>query len=300
MEAIVVIVGFLGAGKTTLLKELIASYSEAKWQPFVILNDYENAEIEAQQLASNTDPSWVKALSGSCICCSGIEQLRESVNRVPQRDNGVTLIEANGTSDACTLMGFLGVGIDQRFLPPVQVSVVDEKKRQLRGEYNDLEANQVQLSSLIVLTHLDEVTDERRAAVLEHLKTCNPSADIVTKEELNALLLTQLAPSTNSATKIDHQKTHWASCSVDLPTLPSVSAVYAIAQAVPNSVVRLKGCAQIEGHQDYTYFERVPDGEIIVRPFRGSPSTGTKLLTVGRGSDPKLLQEIISRAITKA
>lgn len=297
MEAIIVIVGFLGAGKTTLLKDLIASYDDAGWQPFVILNDYENAEIEAQQLTTNNDPSWVQALSGSCICCSGITQLRDSVNRVPERPNGVTLIEANGTSDACSLMGFLGVGIDARFLPPIQISVVDVKNWQQRGDYNDLEENQVQLSSLIVLTHLDKVSKERRAEVVEHVTEINPYARIVTKQDLDALLLTELTPSTNTASKIDHQKTHWASCSVDIPALPSVSCVYDICQNIPESIVRVKGCAQIQGGDDYMYFERIPDGEVIVRPFRGEPATGAKLLTVGPGSDPVHLQDIIKKAI---
>jgi len=142
LEAILAVVGFLGVGKTTLLKQLISSYSEAGWNPFVILNDYENAQLDAQQLTDQTAPEWIKSLSGSCICCSGIAELRN-------------LVKANGTSDACELMGFLGVGIEKHFLPPVQISVVDVKNWQQRGEHNELEANQVQVSSLIVLTHLE-------------------------------------------------------------------------------------------------------------------------------------------------
>ena len=159
MEAIIVVVGFLGAGKTTLLKQLIKKANDIAWQPFVILNDYENAQLDAKQLTTTDQPDWIKSVSGSCICCSGIAQLRDYVNRVPERNEGITLIEANGTSDACALMGFLGVGIDKRFLPPVQISVVDVQNWQQRGEHNALEANQIQVSSLIVLSHLDNVSD---------------------------------------------------------------------------------------------------------------------------------------------
>ena len=56
MEAIVAIVGFLGAGKTTLLKKLVTDYSDADWNPFVILNDYENAYIDVQQLNDKMKP----------------------------------------------------------------------------------------------------------------------------------------------------------------------------------------------------------------------------------------------------
>ena len=111
MEAIITVVGFLGAGKTTLLKRLMTSYIENDWNPFIILNDYENAHLDAQEFLRKMDSKSVRALNGSCICCSGINELRDFVNNIPERKNGITLIEANGTSDACSLISFLGVGI---------------------------------------------------------------------------------------------------------------------------------------------------------------------------------------------
>ena len=50
-EAIITVVGFLGAGKTTLLKYLLENFNKKGWDPFVILNDYENANMDAQQFA---------------------------------------------------------------------------------------------------------------------------------------------------------------------------------------------------------------------------------------------------------
>ena len=55
MEAIITIVGFLGAGKTTLLKQLVHSFIKNEWQPFVILNDYENAYLDAQQFKNQIE-----------------------------------------------------------------------------------------------------------------------------------------------------------------------------------------------------------------------------------------------------
>ena len=221
MEAIITVVGFLGAGKTTLLKHLIERFSDNGWNPFVILNDYENANMDAMQFAKQVELNSIKPLSGSCICCSGIVELRNTVNRIPKRVKGVTLIEANGTSDACSLMEFLGVGINDNFLPPVQISVVDVKNWQKRGEHNELEANQIQVSSLMVLTHLEKVTKTRKNEVISELKKINPIAEIVTMESLDFLALPELFPTDNTAQKLDHQKTHWSSCSIDLPTLPN-------------------------------------------------------------------------------
>ncbi|MEP1489162.1 MAG: GTP-binding protein [Algibacter sp.] len=293
MEAIITVVGFLGAGKTTLLKYLIEKFSNNGWNPFVILNDYENANMDVQQFAEQIELNSIKPLSGSCICCSGIDELRNMVNRIPKRENGITLIEANGTSDACSLMEFLSVGMNDRFLPPIQISVIDVKNWQNRGEHNELEANQIQVSSLLVLTHLEKVNKNRKTQVINTLKSVNPIAKIVTMDSLDVLLLPELLSSKNTAQKFDHQKTHWSSCSIDLPVLPNQKCIYNICQALPKSILRVKGCTKIGNEKNYTFFERTPDGEVFIRPFNGVPITGSKLLTIGPGSKPSLLQKTL-------
>jgi len=299
MEAIITLVGFLGAGKTTSLKYLIDNFIDQGWDPFIILNDYENAYMDAQQLTDRMELKSIKALSGSCICCSGIMELRNTVNRIPERTNGITLIEANGTSDACSLMEFLGVGLNDRFLPPIQISVVDVKNWQNRGEYNELETNQIQVSSLLVLTHLDKMTKSRQTTVVKDIKALNPMAEIVTLNELNVSLLPELSPNNNEVTKLDHQKAHWSSCSTDLPVLPNNNAIHTICKTLPKSIMRVKGCTKIVGDTTYTYFERNPDGEVFIRPFNGIPLTGSKLLTIGPGSDPDILKKVIELSLIK-
>jgi len=300
MEAIVVIVGFLGAGKTTLLKKLVDDATARDWQPFVVLNDYESADLDIAQLSEKLDAKWLKALSGSCICCSGISELRDSVNRIPERKNGITFIEANGTTDACSLMGFLGVGINERFLPPIQISVVDVNNWQQRDIYNELEANQIQVSSILVLTHEDKVDESRLNNVKVALQQLNPSAHIMSMAELDLTQLPEVAPSNNIATKLDHHKAHWASSSIDLPPLPDYHCIKDICEALPPSILRIKGCTTIANQPSYMYFERCPDGEIYVRPYRGKPDTGAKLLTIGPGSDKPLLERVINQALSSA
>ncbi|MEO9512314.1 MAG: GTP-binding protein [Flavobacteriaceae bacterium] len=297
MEAIITVVGFLGAGKTTVLKHLMTSYIDKGWKPFIILNDYENANLDAQQFIEQIESKHVRALSGSCICCSGINELRDFVNRIPKRTNGVTLIEANGTSDACSLMSFLGVGLNDRFLPPIQLSVVDVKNWQKRGEHNELEANQIQVSSLIVLTHTENVPLDRLTFVVKELNKINPSAEIINMDEIDVSLIPKLSPSKNNAQKFEHLKSHWSSCSTDLPNLPNSNCIYDICNAIPEHVLRVKGCTQIENEEGYTYFERTPNGKVFVRPFNGVPITGSKLLTIGPGSEPKLLEKVIQTCL---
>lgn len=293
MEVIISIVGFLGAGKTTLLKHITNSCIQKNWNPYIVLNDYENANMDAQQFTKQVELNNIKALSGSCICCSGIVELRNIVNRIPERENGITLIEANGTSDACSLLEFLGVGLNSRFLPPIQVSVVDVYNWQKREEHNKLEANQIQISSLIILMHIDKATKNRQSEVVESIKNKNPYAKIVTLDSLDTDLLTNLLPSKNKVQKLNHQKAHWSSCSVDLPTLPTVNCIDSICSKLPKSILRVKGCTKIANNNAYTYFERTPDGTVLIRKFNGVPITGSKLLTIGNGSNPYVLEKAI-------
>lgn len=296
-EAIIVIVGFLGAGKTTLLKQISTYLISKDWNPYVILNDYENAFLDAQQFLEQLEPSCLMPLNGSCICCSGIGELRSYVNIIPQREGGITLIEANGTSDAVSLMGFLGVGIEERFSPPVQVSVVDVQNWQRRGEHNELEANQIQVSSLVVLTHHEGISSERITEVKEGIKRFNPLAEIIHSDQINAELLSKLSPNQNKADKLDHLKAHWSSCSIDLPQLPDERLIEELCQALPKSIQRIKGCTEVMGRSGYTYFERTPDGRVRIRPFYGVPTTGAKLLAVGPGSQPELLEKVLKERL---
>ncbi|MGB0453006.1 MAG: GTP-binding protein [Bacteriovoracaceae bacterium] len=294
METIIVIVGFLGAGKTTLLKKLVKSSLEASWNPYIILNDYQNANLDAQQFLEFLGPDQVNPLHGSCICCSGVHELRKLVNAIPKRDDGITLIEANGTTDACSLMEFLGVGLDDHFLPPVQVSVVDVKNWQKRGFNNELEANQIQVSSLIVLNHLEDVDDERIEFVKSQILELNPFAKIERFEDLNEKSLIGLSPSKNQSQKMDHQKAHWSSCSVDLPDPLGSEKLGHIMETLPESILRVKGCTRLNNDSHYTYFERVPSGQVIMKPYRGNLVTGPKLLVIGPGSNPETLKEIVA------
>ncbi len=295
MESIFAIVGFLGAGKTFLLKKLVTELLIKEWSPYIILNDYENASLDAQYFFKHLSVDQVSALSGSCICCSGIAELREQVNAIPQRENSITLIEANGTTDACSLMGFLGVGLSKRFLPPIQISVVDARNWQKRGRHNELEANQVQVSSLIVLNHVEQTNKDRVESVKKDIEHLNKSAIIIVMDDINANTLSELTPSNNNATKMVHAKSHWSSCSVDLPDPLLSRHLQMILDALPESVIRAKGCTKLDEDNYYSHFEMIPSGEVFVRPYAGELIAGPQLLVIGPGSDPDNLQRLIEK-----
>lgn len=299
MEAIIVLVGFLGAGKTTLLRKLLEQLLKDKWDAKVILNDYENAALDAQRFQDIIESSQIEGMSGSCICCSGLAELRTSLNDTKPRERGITLIEANGTTDACSLMEFMGVGLKEHFLPPVQISLVDAKLWQQREEHNDLERKQIQVSSLVVLTHLDEVSDERLSEVKADISKANKFAKILSFDDLQYEDVLGLSVNEGKYEKLDHKKAHWASCSIALPDPMSSLHLQKVLELLPEGIVRVKGATKLDEDDYYSYFEKTPSNEATVRPFHGKLISGATLLLIGPGSDPERIKQLVEQTKLK-
>ncbi len=292
-EPIFVIVGFLGAGKTTLLKKLTKHYVENQYEPYIVLNDYENALMDSQQFYDILEKSSVSAMNGSCICCDGLPELRIKVNSIPKRDRGVTFIEANGTTDACSLLGFLGVGIDRSFAPPIQIAVVDARHWQTRGPNNELELNQVQSASLVIINYSNNVPPIRINEVKNKISEINPVARFMEWEDVGERVIEGVEPATPQKTTMIHEKSHWSSCSVDLVDPMPAKALYEVLDKLPEGIIRIKACTRLDQHDHYSYIEKIGSGEIFVRPYYGDLITGPKLLTIGPGSDPVVIKDII-------
>ena len=111
-------------------------------------------------------------------------------------------------------MEFLGVGINERFAPPIQISVVSVNDWQKRGVDNELEANQTQVSSMILLTHYDQASQNRIQQVKEELKQQNPCAQIKLIEDFQYDNFFSLESCQNSPTKYGSPKKH-----IGLPVL---------------------------------------------------------------------------------
>ena len=89
---IVIVSGYLGAGKTTLLREIIPQLVGTPRPPYVILNDFSNAEVDSallRQVAPDVDP-----ISGGCICCDSSTSLINALEKIPQDLEPIVFIEA--------------------------------------------------------------------------------------------------------------------------------------------------------------------------------------------------------------
>lgn len=164
MTPLVAIVGFLGSGKTTFLKNLLPVLKARNVSPHVVINDYQNAKIDAEQLQALTDE--VRAISGDCVCCGSRDELLATLENFKHAPGRVVLLETNGTTDSDQLIELLSLDSSLKsFSLPVQVSLIDAKRWQKRFWHNSLEREQARTASHIVISRVDSETPKRISEV---------------------------------------------------------------------------------------------------------------------------------------
>ena len=193
---LVIIVGFLGAGKTTFIRELLPLLESRGLEPFVIINDYANAKVDASSLVK--DGRMVTPINGNCICCDSIIELMNVLLEIPLTEKRLVLIEANGTTDPTALIEHLLVNEDfrRRFHPLLQVGIVDLKRWQKRHWHNELERLQIETASHLLFTREEEVSKTRVAQVRSDIEWFHPKAEWIKRQafalELEKMVLSKM------------------------------------------------------------------------------------------------------------
>src|SRR5688572_19186253 len=103
MMPLVLLAGFLGAGKTRFLTDVIPLLHGQGVRVRVVLNDFENALIDASRLAELD--ALVTPLDGACVCCTSLRELLDTLHAVPPDPGSMLIIEANGATEAQELLG---------------------------------------------------------------------------------------------------------------------------------------------------------------------------------------------------
>lgn len=194
MRPMILLSGFLGAGKTTLLRELLGLLPSHQVSADVILNDYENADLDAETLQEKV--ASIAPLSASCACCSGLDDLVNLAITARETRSDVLLIELNGTADPIPLLEtFTLLEPKLKFRPRWQVAVIDGRNFGQRGDYNELEIQQLQTASHYILSHTDSISKARREEVQSQVQHLNPHASRTTVGRLSTSLATAVADS---------------------------------------------------------------------------------------------------------
>jgi G3E family GTPase len=289
MTALIVIVGFLGAGKTTFLQNLVPALGAEGLSPSLLINDYQNARIDAERFRGVIDE--VTALNGDCVCCGSRDELLAALEQFEHRTGRVLLLETNGTTDSEQLLETLAFNKDlKRFTPPIQLSIIDGQRWQRRFWHNALEREQVRTATHLFISRTDIIASERLASVEKSLDALGIHAS-VTDPATFAKEIASLPDTLKSARRHKphshytkhhhsegehhhhHAKHHFASCEIPLPAFVSKRAFEELLNALPKEVLRAKGLVVFrEDPGEFQIFQKVGhDGPVHYFPIGRHP-----------------------------
>jgi len=307
MTPLVLVVGFLGSGKTTFLKNLMPALALEGITPGLLINDYQNARVDAAQFDDLIQE--VRALSGDCVCCGSRDQLLEELQNFKHGPERIMVIETNGTTDATQLIESLALDPSlKKFTPPIQLSMVDGKRWQKRLWHNSLEREQTRTASHLSISHKDSISPERLAHVQKSLEECG-ARGIFTEpfafaHELAAMAREGLSPiAAAPLEKSDHPHHHshghsvfhFASCEMELPRTVSKKSFVEIMARLPEEVIRAKGIVVFDENPDEFYVFQKTDSADATQffPVGKAPRVNTPLvLLIGPNLPVEALEEM--------
>jgi G3E family GTPase len=304
MIPLVLMAGFLGAGKTRFLTTIIPQLAARGVRVRIVLNDFENAKIDAARLGELD--ALVTPLNGECVCCGSLRELLDTLQAVPNDPGSVMLIEANGATETDELLGYLTTDSTlAQFTLPLQLTVIDAARWQKRWWNNALEAAQTTTATHVFLNWTDRLSADRRRAVEQGVAAVNARAAFTTPAEF-AGTLHRLVDTVREVERREtvgvaavhrhaHGHTHpFGSVALPLPRLVERARFLAFVQALPAAVVRAKGLVRfIDQPADMFVWNRVP-GRKKVQLDESSPHADAEptALFIGVGMD---LGELESR-----
>jgi G3E family GTPase len=291
MTPLIVIVGFLGAGKTTFLQKLVPALGAEGLSPSLLINDYQNARIDAERFRGVIDE--VTTLNGDCVCCGSRDELLAALEQFEHRTGRVLLLETNGTTDSEQLLETLAFNKDlKHFTPPIQLSIIDGQRWQRRFWHNALERDQVRTATHLFISRTDIIAPERLASVEKSLESLGIHAPVTDPASLAREIasLPELPESSRSHKSHSHRhetehhhsegehhhhhaKHHFASCEIPLPAFVFKRAFEDLLNALPKEVLRAKGLVVFsEDPGEFQIFQKVGhDGSVHFFPIGHHP-----------------------------
>lgn len=291
MTPLIVIVGFLGAGKTTFLQNLVPALGAEGLKPSLLINDYQNARIDAERFRGVIDE--VTTLNGDCVCCGSRDELLAALEQFEHRTGRVLLLETNGTTDSEQLLETLAFNKDlKRFTPPIQLSIIDGQRWQRRFWHNTLEREQVRTATHLFISRTDIIAPERLASVEKSLDALGIHAPVTDPasfaREIASLPDTLKSPRSHKPHSHSHEtehhhsegerhhhhaKHHFASCEIPLPAFVLKRAFEDFLNSLPEEVLRAKGLVVFrENPGEFQIFQKVGhDGPVHFFPIGQHP-----------------------------
>lgn len=303
MIPLVLLAGFLGAGKTRFLTDVIPLLHAQGVRVRVVLNDFENAEIDASRLASLN--ALVTPLNGECVCCISLRDLMDTLYAVPAEAGTVMVIEANGATETDELLGFLTMDSKlSQYTPPLQLTVLDAGRWQKRWFHNALERAQATTATHLHMNWTEKLSPERLRKTELSVREVNARGAFTTPAlfaaEMAALVESVrdqparqslrgaggVVASVHTPTHAEAELPHlhagtshvhpFASTAMALPALVERESFSRFVHALPAQVVRAKGQVRFSDRPEKVFVWNKVDGRNGVHLDECTPHAHTR------------------------
>jgi G3E family GTPase len=305
--------GFLGAGKTTLLRGILTESRMLGRSCDVILNDFENAEIDAATLpsyAASIAP--IAPIAASCACCDSLEDLVQLALAAQASRGDALLVELNGTADPLPLLeSFTLLEEKLPFFPRWQVAVIHARNWGRRGEYAALERRQLETATHWVLTHAESLTARELRAIARGVASVNPHAKRSHAHGLAAdLHIARGGPeavSYLSGGGHRHDHTHalshrFTGCQVPLPGRYRSEDLIALLESLPPVVVRAKALVRLQDRPRSRWLFGRSIDDPVGEPYEvdGLAKAPSSLVCIGPGLDPAAIRALVEEQLKES
>ncbi len=179
MTKIDIFSGFLGAGKTTLIKKLI---NEAYKGEKLVLIENEFGEIGIDGGFLKDAGIEITEMNSGCICCSLVGDFGEALKKVldeysPDR----ILIEPSGVGKLSDVIRAVqNIGSESICLNGFTTVVDANKCKMYMKNFGEFFNDQIEHASSIILSHTDNISEEKLATCVTLLREHNSDATIIT------------------------------------------------------------------------------------------------------------------------
>ena len=199
MTKIDIFSGFLGAGKTTLIKKLIKeAYSGEK----LVLIENEFGEIGIDGGFLKEAGIEITEMNSGCICCSLVGDFGEALKKVLSEYNpDRILIEPSGVGKLSDVIKAVkNINSDKIVLNSFTTVADANKCKMYMKNFGEFFNDQIENAKCIILSHTENISEEKIKACVDSIKQHNNSAVIVTTpaSELSGKQILEAMEGTNS------------------------------------------------------------------------------------------------------
>ncbi len=179
MTKIDIFSGFLGAGKTTLIKKLIKeAYSGEK----LVLIENEFGEIGIDGGFLKEAGIEITEMNSGCICCSLVGDFGEALKKVlVQYNPDRILIEPSGVGKLSDVIKAVENIHSDKIVLNSFTTVADANKcKMYMKNFGEFFNDQIENAKCIILSHTENISEDKIKACVESIKEHNKNAVIVT------------------------------------------------------------------------------------------------------------------------